>query len=222
MAEIVLEAKKREFTGKKVKNLREEGFIPAILYGRDIESIPIALEFGKTRRILSSVTSSDLVVVDINGEKHNTLVRDRQIHAVTGVLLHIDFQEVSLTEKIKTLVTIELQGESPAVRELNGVVVTGQEALEVECLPQDLPSRFIVDISDLEEIGNAVYVRDIIVEPAVSVLTDTDEMVVLITVPSKVEEEEIEEVEEEILEGLEEPEVIEKGKKEGEEEEEED
>lgn len=212
MEELVLEAKKREAIGKKVKALRQAGGLPAIIYGREVDPIPVTLDDREVNRIMSGITSSQLVVVDVEGDRYSTLVRDRQRDPIRGNLLHIDFLAVSMTEKLRASVVIELEGDSPAVKE-GGIIVTGQEVLEVQSLPTDLPERIMVDISQLENIGDAIYVRDLVLSSDVEVLTDLDEMVVLITHPAVVEEEVEEEEIEEYEEGLE-PEVIERGKKE--------
>jgi len=213
MEEIVLNAKRREVVGKQVKALRREGRLPAILYGRHLSPILISLDMRNVSRVLPTITSSHLVVVDVDGEKHTTLVRERQRHPVTGSLLHVDFQVLSMTEKLRTTVVIVLEGDAPAAKNYNGVLVTGQTELEVECLPGDLPERIRVDISRLTEIGNAIHVRDLVLPAAVEVLTDPDELVVLITAPAAEEKEEVIAV----AEGAPEPEIIEKGKKEEEE-----
>lgn len=213
MEENVLNASKREITGKQVKKLRHEGMLPGVIYGRGVSTIPITLNTREVQKLLSSISSSQLINLAVDGKDHTTLVRDKQLHPVTGRLLHIDFLEVSMTEKIKTDVGISIQGEAPAVKNINGILVTGLEAIQVECLPQDLPERVVVDISVLEEIGDSIFVRDINLPPEVEILSDLDDMVIVVTTPAA-EEEEIEE-EEEIIE--EEPEVIEKGKREEEE-----
>ena len=214
MEEVVLNANKREVVGKKVKRLRSEGIMPAVIYGRNTASVPIALDDREVNRLLSSISSSQLIQLDIDGESFTTLIRDRQYHPVTGSILHIDFYEVSMSEKLRTDINIVIRGEAPAVKNLGGILVTGQETLEVECLPQDLPERFVVDISNLEEIGDSVFVRDILLPSSVELLTDPDEMVIVVTAPIVEEEEIVEEVE--ITE--EEPEVIERGKREEEDE----
>jgi large subunit ribosomal protein L25 len=176
----------------------------------------ISLDDREVNRVLASISSTHLINLDVDGEGYTTLIRDRQRHPVSGSILHIDFYEVSMTEKLTTDVNIIIRGEAPAAKNLGGILVTGQETLEVECLPQDLPERFDVDISNLEEIGDTIYVRDISIPPEVDLLTDPDEMVIVVTTPAAEEEEVVEEVE--ITE--EEPEVIERGKRdeEGEEE----
>lgn len=214
MEEVVLNAKHRVSIGKKVNELRRQGQLPAIVYGHQINPIPIYLNQREANHILPEISSSHLVVVDIDGEQHNVLVREKQRHPVSGIILHVDFLAVSLTEKLKAKVSIELLGEAPAIQEYGGITVTGQEEIEVECLPKDLPERISVNISGLKEIGDAIYVRDLDLPESVDVLTDPNDMIVLITAPT-VEVEEV--TEEEIAE--EEPQVIERGKKEEEEEE---
>jgi large subunit ribosomal protein L25 len=213
MEENVLKASKRAITGKQVKKLRNDGMIPGVVYGRGVSTIPITLNNREVQKLLSSISSSQLINLAIDGKDRTTLVRDKQLHPVTGRILHIDFLEVSMSEKLKTDITISIQGEAPAATNFDGILVTGLEAIQVECLPQDLPERVVVDISVLEEIGDSIFVRDINLPPEVEILSDLDEMVIVVTTPAA-EEEEIEE-EEELLE--EEPEVIEKGKREEEE-----
>jgi large subunit ribosomal protein L25 len=208
MEEVVLQAKSRQVIGKQVKALRREGMLPAIIYGHVKSPLPIVLDFRETSRILPGITSSQLVVVELEGKRHVSLVRERQRHPVTGALIHIDFQEVSMTEKLRTMVIIELRGVSPAVKDYNGVLVTQQEEIEVECLPRDLPDRIVVDISVLQNIGDTIYVRDLQLPPKVEVLTDPHEIVAVVTPP-------VIEAEAEVAEAVTaEPEVIERGKKE--------
>lgn len=212
MEKIVLQANRREIVGKQVKQLRRQGRLPAVLYGKNFEPISVTLDFRESNRILPGITASHLITVEVDGDQHNVLVREKQFHPVLGKLIHIDFMVVSLTEKLRANVSIQLDGESPAVRDLDGILVSGIEEIEVECLPQDLPERIVVDVSSLMEFGSAIHVRDIKLSDSIRVLTDLDEMVAVITAP-EAEEEVV--VAEEVAEG--EPEVIEKGKKEEEE-----
>jgi large subunit ribosomal protein L25 len=218
MDNIVIEAKKREIIGKQVKALRREGWIPAVIYGPEIEPIAISLDARIANRMLPGVTSSQFITVDVEGERFTTLVRDRQQHVIHNYLLHLDFMSVSMTEKLRTSVPIELLGEAPAVSE-GGILVTGQEYLDVQSLPSDLPERVSIDISKLAAIGDAIYVRDLEMPEAVEVLTDEDEMVVLVTAPAAIEEEEEVAEEELFIDEEAEPEVIERGRREEEEEE---
>lgn len=212
MEKVVIEAQPRQVIGKQVRALRRQGLLPAVIYGSHIAPIPVSLNFHDASLLLPKVSSSQLVEVDVNGQKHTTLVRERQRHPVTGDLLHVDFQAVSLTEKLRVNVGLQFVGEAPAVKMYNAVIVTSLEELEVECLPGDLPNHLEVDLSALEQIGDAIYVRDVPRPPRVEVLTDPDEVVVVATAPEGEEE-----LAAEALAGPAEPEVIEKGKKEEEE-----
>jgi len=211
MKEIVLKAETREVVGKQVKALRRQGRLPGVIYGKSMDPILITLDMHDSTRVFPTITSSQLVVVEVEGKQHTTLVREKQRQPVTGGLVHIDFQEVSLTEKLRTQVIIELIGESPAVKNFNGVLVPGLEELEVEALPRDLPERIKVDVSTLTEIGEAIHVRDIVLSNKVEVLNDENEIIVVVTAQAAEEVEEVAEV------AVPEPEVLERGKKEEEE-----
>jgi len=210
MEEVVLKAKHRSVIGKQVRALRRAGILPAVLYGRKFESIPVTLDMREANRVLPRVTSSQLVTIDLDGEKHRTLVREKQRHPVLGSLIHVDFNVVSMTEKLHANISIHLFGESSAVKDLNAILVAGLEEIEVECLPQYLIDRIEVDLSALENIGASIHVRDIKLSEHIEILTDPDEIIVVATAPQA------EEVEPE-LEVAAEPEVLERGKKEEEE-----
>lgn len=214
MEKEVLKAVQRSITGKKVGRLRREGKLPAVIYGHHIEATPVLLDLREATKLLSSLTGSSLVTIDLEGKELSALVREKQRDFIRGNLLHVDFQAVSLTEKIRASVSIETKGIAPAVKEFNGVVVSGINEIHVECLPQNLPERFIVDLSELKSIGDGIYLRDLQIPEEVAVLSDPDEMIIIITSSAIEVEEEVEEVA-----GVEEPEVIERGKKEEEAEE---
>jgi len=213
MDKIVLEASKRDVIGKKVKNIRREGKIPAVMYGHKFKDTPIVLDAHSTALAMKNVSESTILTIKLDGKEHSVLVRDRQIDFIKGNILHLDFQVVSLTEKLRTNVHIELVGESPAVEEFNALIVNGITEVEVEALPQDLPEGITVDISILDEIGKAIYVKDLPAIEKVEILTDPEE---LIAITSAVREEAVEEPEEVVEgeEGAAEPEVIEHGKQE--------
>lgn len=210
MEREVLHASRRTVLGKQVGALRREGKLPAILYGHHIQPIPITLEGREAERVLRHLTASSLVNIELEGQTYPALVRERQREPIKGQLLHVDFQAVSLTEKIRANVGIELVGVSPAVKDWNAILVTPLDELEVECLPQDLPERIVVDVSRLTSIGDGIRVGDLVISEKVRILNDPEEMVVIATAAES--EEVVGEVSAEV-----EPEVIEKGKKEEEE-----
>ncbi len=216
MEEVVLNANHRTLVGKQVKAMRREGKLPAVIYGHHIDPIAIVLDLHAASRSLAGLAPSALVTVNVDGETHRTLVKEKQRNKITGTLLHVDFLAVSMTEKLRSQVFLDIVGVSPAINDYNGVLVTGMDEVEVECLPQDLPERIVVDISGLTDIGDGIYVRDLAVPKDVKILEEPESMVVLITAQAAVEEEEVVEVAEAVEE---EPEVMERGKKEEEEEE---
>lgn len=208
MEKFEINAEKRTITGKKVSVLRREGKLPGVIYGHKVDQVAILMDLKEATKVLNKVTSSTIISINLEGKQLSALVRERQKNYMKNLFIHVDFQAVSLTEKIRTHVNVEFSGIAPAVKDFSGVVVEGLSSVEVEALPTDLPERFVIDISVLKNIGDAIYVKDIQIPQGVEIHTPTEEMVVLITPPAG------EEVEEPLAEGAAEPEVIEKGKKE--------
>jgi large subunit ribosomal protein L25 len=215
MEEFVLNAKRRDVIGKKVKVLRQEGILPGVIYGRKIEPVPISLDHKEASQILGSMALTSLINIEVDDETYPSLVRERQRDVIRGTLLHVDFMVVSLEDTLRTNVVVEIAGESPVVKEFSALLVTGANQLEIECLPTDLPESIVVDVSGLEGFGDGIYVRDLVLPGGVTVLDDPDTMLVVVSAQAEIEEEVVEE-EEELLEEmeLEEPEVIEHGRKE--------
>jgi large subunit ribosomal protein L25 len=205
MDRIVLKASRRP-AGKTPLAIRRDGLLPAVMYGRHYPSTPIVLNAHEAALIIPKLSSSAIVNIELEGETQAALIREKQRDYVRNAFLHIDFQVVSLTEKLRTTVTIEFIGLSPAVKDFNGVVVHSMTEIEVESLPQYLPERITVDISKLVKIGDAIHVRDLNVAKEVEVHEDADEVVVVVSATKE---------EAAPAEGAElaEPEVIERGKK---------
>ncbi len=211
MEKIVINATKRTVLGKQVSTLRRESKLPGVIYGHKIEPMAITMDLKESTRVLNVTTSSSVIYINLEGTEYSVLVREKQRDVLKNRFIHVDFQAVSQTEKIRAEVSIEMVGVAPAVKDFNGVVVEGISKVTVEALPKDLPERFIVDVSSLKQIGDSITLSDIAVPAGVEVLDPADEMIILITSPVA------EEAVEETAEGGAEPEVIEKGKKEEEE-----
>ena len=213
MEKVNIKAAKRSITGKQVRALRRAGELPGIIYGHNMSPVNITMNAHETTLILNRTTASSLINIELDGKVYPTLVRERQRNPIKNTYVHIDFQAVSLTEKIRANVGIQLTGLSPAVKDFDAVLVTGYNQLDVECFPQDLPERIVVDVSSLLKIGDGLYIRDIVLSDKVKVWDSPDEMLVLATAPkAEVVEEPVAAVEA-VAEGTE-PEVLEKGKKE--------
>ena len=224
--QIVIQAEKRTVKGKKVSNLRREGILPAIIYGKigkkHMDPIMVQMDLHDSSQIIKTLTQSSLVRIEVEGKQYPVVLREVQKDVIYGTLRHVDFMALDLTEKLQTSVPIELIGEAPAVLNLAAVVVTGISELEIECLPQDMPERIEVDASVLVDMDSVILVKDLNLPDTVEILTPEDEMIAGVTYVV-IEEEPEEEEEGELAELLDEdaePEVIEKGKQEEEEEEE--
>ncbi|MEW6400696.1 MAG: 50S ribosomal protein L25 [Chloroflexota bacterium] len=219
MEKVVLKAVKRDVTGKQVKAMRRAGQLPAVIYGRRVDPIAIALDAHDASLLLGRLTSSSLVTIELDGQEYPSLVREKQRNYIKGTLTHIDFMAVSLTEKIRASVRVEFTGVSLAVKDYNAVFMHGLDELEVECLPTELPERVTVDIAALKQIGDSIHVGDITLGENVRILDAPDTMVAIAAAP-KVEEEAPAGAEAVVAESAAEPELsVERGKKEDEEEE---
>ena len=199
--EIELAATQRSVSGRHVKQLRREGWTPGVMYGHNFESIPLQFEAKNLQRLLSHVGGSQLIKVNVEGQKQAemALVREVQRDPIHQTVLHVDFYRVAMTERITAEVPLEIVGESYPVTQGEGILLLGISSIEVECLPGDLVDAIEVDLSDLTELDQALYVRDLAIPSGIDILTDVDEMIVRV-VPMEEEEEELEEVEAEVAE----------------------
>ncbi|MBI3941952.1 MAG: 50S ribosomal protein L25 [Chloroflexi bacterium] len=196
MEQIALKAEQRTARGKKVRALRRQGVVPAVVYGRATQPIAIQAEERHLVRVLASAGMNQLINLTLdNGDNHLLLVREVQRSPITHRPLHVDFQVVVMTEKITTDIPLAFKGTSPIIKSGDGQLYIGLNAIEVECLPGNLVPEISVDISGLTEIDASIHVRDLVLPPGMIALTDEDEIVarVLPAVEAGGEEEEEEE-----------------------------
>jgi large subunit ribosomal protein L25 len=193
MEQIELKTQKREVLGKKVKSLRREGLVPAVLYGHETDSISLQVEERELNRVLAQAGEHRLIALKIGRARkpQMALTRDVQWDVITGRPLHVDFYAVVMTEKITTAVPLVLVGEAPVVNRAEVILLQGLDEVEIECLPGDLIEAIEVDVGELEEVDQAIYVKDLRVPPAVEILTDAEEIVAKVAwaAPEEVEEE---------------------------------
>lgn len=196
MEEIVLSATRRELTGKKVKQLRRAGLIPAVLYGRQTDSIPLTLPKRRLEEAIAAAGSTHLIKLYLDeAEPKMALLRQVQRDTLSHEIIHADFYQVSMTETITTEVPIVLVGVSPAVDRGLGMLLQGMNSVEVECLPGDLISEITVDVSKLVELHQTITVADLQLGKGITILADPEEMVVTVTALREEEAEKVEEVE---------------------------
>jgi len=187
---VSLKVEKRKVLGKKVKKLRKEGILPANIYGKNVKSLAVQVSLKEFLPVYKKVGETGIVEVMVEGEKtpRHALIHNVQKDPVTDQLLHADFHQVSLTEKITANIPVELVGESPAVAQKLGVLIQPLSEVEVEALPTELPEQFTVDISGLKEIDQAITVGDLKPPTGVKILTSEKEILVKINPPTKEEE----------------------------------
>jgi len=192
-----LKGVKRELKGKgHLHELRRGQMIPSIVYGQGREPLPIALEGRNLNRIFSHHGYSGLFSLELEGEPRPilALVREVQRHPVNREINHLDFLEVSMTEKITSNVPIHIIGEEEITKQ-GAILQSGAKELEVACLPADLPESVICDVSQLQ-IGEKVTVADLAVEANVEKISDPDTVVAVILGASKSTDDETTEEEE--------------------------
>jgi large subunit ribosomal protein L25 len=181
---LELMAEPRSVLGKKVRFLRRDGLVPANIYGH-AESSPVQVNTRESERVLARAGKTRLVTLTANGSEPTTvLVKDFQRHPIKGSLLHIDFYRVSMTERIRVDAPIRISGEAPGVKQHNATLLQQMSTVSVESLPAELPELIEVDVSGLEELESAVYVRDIRPPAGVVILSDPDEMIVRLLPPT--------------------------------------
>jgi len=189
---LTIEVSKRDILGKKTRFLRRQGTTPTHLFGHGIESLSLQCDTAKLQRIIARAGMTRLITLGIEGDKQprSVFIREIQRDSCTGELLHVDFYQVRRTEKIKADVPIILVGEAPAMKEKGRILTHSLTSLSVECLPDKLPPQIEVDLSPLEEVEQAIFVRDITLSPDVTVFTDPDQMVAKVS-EARVEVEEV-------------------------------
>ncbi len=212
MAEQVkLNVKKRkDFSGSRLNELRKSGYIPAVLYGPDVESQSIYVEAKEFRHTIAGEHGENVLInlkVD-RSKPQAVIIKEIQADPLNMKIQHVDFCQIRLTEKVEVEIPVEVEGDAPGVKAEGGVLDHIIRKLSVRCLPTEIPDNFVLDVSGLS-IGDALKVEDIPVAGDIEILDDPDALVVHIVPPDEYEEPEEEELEEEL-----EPEVIGKKKEE--------
>ncbi|HUS52370.1 MAG TPA: 50S ribosomal protein L25 [Candidatus Bathyarchaeia archaeon] len=186
-----LKAEKRKITGRKVKKLRQEGVLPANVYGKKVKSCSIKLDLKTFLPVFQEVGETGIVDLNLKGETkmRPVLIHNVQLDPVTDQPLHADFHQVDLKEKVTADIPIEIAGESPAVKEKGGILIQPLTEVEVEALPAELPDQLEVNITGLKEINDAVTVADLKVPKGVKLLTAANQILAKVEPPAEEEEE---------------------------------
>jgi len=172
MKKYTLSGSKRTVSGRKVKTIRSQGQIPATIYGKKIQSVSISILRDAFIKVYDQAGETGLIELQLEKDTRPVLVHTVQVHPVNDEILHVEFHQVDLKEKVHAKVSVEHTGECPAVAQKLGVLLNVLTEIEVEALPTDLPEKIIVDVSKLTDVNQELKVADISVASGVTILTD--------------------------------------------------
>lgn len=181
MADYTIEAQRRTLVGKRVKRLRKDNLVPIVVYGPKIDPLHLQVPYRPLELALMHAGGTHLIDITFEGGRETVLARDVQRDGIRGDIMHVDFFAVDVLQTVVTEVPLNIVGESPLVISREGNLIVGSTTLSVEALPADLIDEIIVDISNLQKMGDTIHVRDLTVSEKVSILNDPDEMVATVT-----------------------------------------
>ncbi len=190
MEKIHLKTETRDLNSRNSKPLTRQGQIPGELYGRNVENIHLSLNQIDFEKALRKAGESTIIELQLPDGVRNVLIQEVQRHYLNGQPIHVDFLEVSMTEKLTATVQIEFVGEPDAVKVLGGTLVKTMSEVEVECFPADLPHNFEVDVTALKTFDDVLEVKDIPHTDKVTILTDAEEVIAKVQPPRDMEAEE--------------------------------
>jgi len=190
--DLTLQASNRSVLGKKARFLRRQGITPTHLFGHGLKSLALQCDTNNLQYIIAKGGMTRLINLEIEDDKRPraVFIREIQKDEITEQLLHVDFYQVKKTEKIRVDIPIVLFGEAPAMKEKGRLLAHGVTSLSIECLPGDVPPQIEVDLSYLEEVEQPIHVSDIVLSPAITVITDPEQLVVKVS-EARVEVEEV-------------------------------
>ena len=194
MEGIALKATARDIVGKKTRFLRREGITPTHLFGHNLKSLALQCNTDELKRVIAQVGTTALFDLGIDGEKRprKVLIREIQNDPLGRQILHVDFYQIKMTEKLKVEVPLVLGGEAPAMKVKGRSLQHSLTSLNIECLPDKLPHEIEVDLSPLAELGQAIHVKDLGLSTDITVTNDPEQLIAKVseTAAARAEEEE--------------------------------
>jgi len=177
MKRYKLAVEKRKVLGKKVHKLRKEGFLPANIYGKGVKSLSVQIPYKDFEKVYKEAGLTGIIDVSVGDEIRPSLIHNVQQDYYKHILLHADFFQVNLKEKVKTMVKIITVGEPKAVSEKLGLLIQPLSEVEIEALPTDLPDKIGVNVEPLAILDAQITVGEIKVPTGVTILTDASQVV---------------------------------------------
>lgn len=183
-----LTATKRSKTDS-LGQVRANGLVPAVVYGASVENTPISVQSAQLLKAWKEAGEASTIALDIEGKKVDVLIHEVQVDPVKGFPIHADFLAVDMNKPVEVEIPLEFIGIAPAEKNGLGTLVKVLYEIEVKALPKDLPTSIKVDVSILETLENQIHVKDLIVPSSVTIKTDGEEVVALVTAAKEEKEE---------------------------------
>lgn len=183
-----LSATLRELTGRKTNALRQDGNVPAVVYGFGTEPTNITIDRNAFVKVFTQAGSSTVVDLSVNDKVHQVLIGEVQRNPLNDFVTHIDFRAVDPNRKVEAEITLKLVGESMAVKSLGGTLIQSLESLEVQSLPSALVSHIDVDVSKLATFDDIIRVSDLVIPAGIAVKADPETAVASVQPPRSEEE----------------------------------
>lgn len=178
---LTINFEKRDKT-QKLEALRKAGKLPAVYYGRKEKSTPVTVTAAEFLKVWKKAGESSIIELKGLGDVHEALIKDVDVHPVTGVPRHADFYVVEKGKKLKIKVPIEFTGTAVAVKDLGGILVKVLHEIEIEATPRDLPHSIVVDIAPLETLESQILAKDIKLPAGVELMISPEEVVAAVAV----------------------------------------
>jgi len=169
--------------------LRASGIIPAEIYGKEFNNLHISVPVKEFRKIFQEAGENTIVNLQIGKDVYPVIIHDQQKDSISGDFLSVSFFKVRMDEKITAPIPLVFIGESPAVKELGGILVKSMDEVEVEALPANLPHEIKIDIGTIKELGDNIYVKDISVVQNYTITTPSNTVIATVIVPKEEAEE---------------------------------
>lgn len=161
--------------------------VPAVLYGRGVASVSLKLKRGELEKVINQAGESNLITLEVDGKEVKVLIKEAQRSGLSSKLLHVDFFQVKMTEKISTEIPFNFIGESRAVKELSASLIKEMDSVEVECLPGDLVDHVDIDISSLKEYHDEISTDDLVLPKGLE-LQNKNNRIIVTVIPPKIQE----------------------------------
>ena len=186
-----LTLEKREVLGKKVAKSRKAGKLPIVVYGFGHKSAPYFINAKSFNKVWEEAGESTLVSLKEGSKDFDVLIHDVAVHPLTGLPIHADLLAIDVSKPVEVEVDLDFIGISPAVKNFGALLVKVMHKIEIKVLPKYLIQELGVDVSVLEKFEDKIYARDVKLPQSATLITDPDEIVVLVAEPKEEKEEEV-------------------------------